>query len=365
MNLALKYRPHEFKDIVGQRAISTILAAMVAKESLYRVLLFTGPSGVGKTSMARIIAAQLNSEAAQDVREGTHPSVLEIDGASNGSVEAIRNLKKSLQFSVPGKRVIIIDEVHSISGEAFDALKEMLEFPRKNVYFILCTTEAHKLEAAIRHRCDRYNFKRASVQDLRELIKDVVEKEQISIDSYLVDFIAQRAEGSYRQALMMLEQIAKGDIHTIDEYNELQGEVDYGPILLESALKGPASAIQQLESILYYANAEDVADRVVETIKDIMLVKSGITLVYSGEASDIRMNLASKFNGPQLVKTIKILWDLQTKLSSGDRIRGLEMAFAMIGEVLQTVAPKLEIQPKAPDVAAPRMSLDAMRNFQA
>jgi|SRR4051812_21968270 len=363
MNLALKYRPHEFKDVVGQRAISTILAAMVAKQSLYQVLLFTGPSGVGKTSMARIIAAQLNSEGVQEVREGRHPSVLEIDGASNGSVAAIRDLKKDLNYAVPGVRVIIIDEVHSISGEAFDALKEMLEFPRKNVYFILCTTEAHKLEAAVRHRCDRYNFKRASVSDLREMLKDIVAKEQIEIDSALINFIAQRSEGSYREATMQLEQIYKGNIHTIDEYNELQGEVDYGPVLLESALSGPVAAITKLESVLYYANAEDVADRVVETIKDIMLVKSGITLTYTGAPSDVRMHLASKLNGAQLLKAIKIIWDLQTKLSSGDTIRGLEMAFAMIGEAFQVNTPTVD-KPATSNVSSAPMSLAAMQQYK-
>lgn len=362
LNLALKYRPHRFEDVVGQRATTTILAAMIAKNSLAQVLLFTGDSGVGKTTMARIIAAQLNSEAAQDVRQGTHPSVLEIDGASNGSVAAIRDLKKDLNFAVLGNRVIIIDEVHSISSSAFDALKEMLEFPPANVYFILCTTEAHKLEPAIRHRCDRYNFKKASVEDLRDRLNYVVDQESIDIDSAMIELIAQRSEGSYREALMLLQQVWKGDIHNIEEYNELQGEVDYGPSLIASALGGPSSAIVKLESILRHTNTEEVADRAVETIKDVILLKSGIALSYSGKALDDRVQLM-KVDISLLVKIIKILWDLQTKLGAGDPVRGLEMAFTLIGEILK--APdKVEPSTNRLPVGNAPMSLSAMKNFR-
>lgn len=367
MKLALKYRPREFNDVVGQRAISVILSAMIAKDSLSQVLLFTGPSGVGKTTMARLIAAQLNSEAAESVHQGTHPSVLEIDAASNGSVEAIRSLKRSLQFATPGNRVIIIDEVHSISDHAFDALLNLLEFPPANVTFILCTTEVNKLEAAIRHRCDRYNFKRATVEDLRGLLNRIVAEESIEIDSAMIDLIAQRSEGSYREATMLLEQVWKGDIHTIEEYNDLQGEVDYGPALIGSAMGGPIAAILKLESVLRYTNAEEVADRTVETLRDIMLLKGGIGLIYSGEALNSRISLASKLDANKLLKAMRIIWDLQTKLSAGDPVRGLEMAFSMLGEVLQSaefVAKTPVAAPiQQPTLSAP-MSLDAMRNFR-
>lgn len=363
MNLALKYRPKQFSDVVGQKAACAILNAMIAKDRLSQVLLFTGPSGVGKTSMARIIAAQLNSEGAEDVHAGTHPCVREIDGASNGSVDAIRSLKRSLQYAFVGNQVVIIDEVHSISGPAFDALKEMLEFPPANVTFILCTTEVHEIEPAIRHRCDRYNFKRASIEDLVARIWWVAAKENIALSNELVDLIAQRSEGSYREALMLLEQIWLADIKSVEEYNELQGEVDFGPGLIRSALDGPVSALNQLESVLRYTSSEEIVDRTVETLKDIMVLKGGISLAYSGDALASRLELASKIGTDKILKAMRIVWDLQTKLNAGDPVRGLELAYSLIGEVFDLGTNKAPVVAPKP-ARATAMTLEDMQKYQ-
>ena len=363
MNLALKYRPQEFTDIVGQKATSVILGAMIAKNKLPQVLLFTGPSGVGKTSMARIIAAQLNSEGAQDVHEGTHPDVLEIDAASNGNVEAIRQLKKNVNFATIGHRVVILDEAHAMSSEAFAALLNLLEFPPKNTTFILITTELHKIPKTIRHRHTRFAFKLASVEDLIEMLKHITQAENITIDQDLLNLIAQRAEGSYREALMLLEQIWIGDITSVGEFNELQGEVDYGPSLIRSALNGPIMALNHLESVLRYTNPEEVVDRTVEILKDIMILKGGITLNYSGDALAARLELASKLSIDKILKAIRIIWDLQTKLNTGDPVRGLELAYSLIGEVLDLGINKTtEVTSKPTPSAA--MTIEAMRNFK-
>ena len=352
MNLALKYRPKEFTDVVGQKAVSVILAAMIAKDKLSQVLLFTGPSGVGKTSMARIIAAQLNSEAAEEVHEGRHPAVLEIDAASNGSVEAVRNLKKNLNFYVPGNRVVIIDEAHAMSPEAFAALLNMLEFPPSNVTFILITTESHKIPVTIRHRCDRYAFKKASITDIRERLAYVDNEEQFVISGSLLDLVAQRSEGSYREALMILEQLTTAGIETVDQYNDLQGEVDYGPSLIRSAMDGPSAAINQLESVLRYTNSEEITDRTVEILRDIMILHGGIALDYTGKALDSRIELASKLDTGKILKAMKVMWDLQTKLNAGDPVRGLELAYSLIGEILQGVRPAPTPVVSAPAYAA-------------
>lgn len=360
MDLALKYRPREFSQVVGQLAVTVMLHAMIKKGKLSQVLLFTGPSGVGKTSMARIIAAQLNSEGAQEVHEGTHPAVLEIDGASSGSVEAIRQLKRDLNFAVAGHRVIIIDEVHAISDAAFAVLLNMLEFPPANVTFILLTTEEHEIIKTVRTRGQHYKFTEASVEDLRSRLTYIVAQEGITMDSELVDLIAQRSEGSFRQACKLLEQAWVTDCTTVEQYNELQGEVDYGPTLLKSALSGPISALNQLETVLRYTSTASVTDRTVEALRDVMVLKGGQKLQYSGKALEDRLELASKLTTDRILKAIRIMWDLQTKLTAGNPVRGLEMAYSLMGEILQ--------QEEVVAIAAvnnSRMSFDDLKRLQS
>lgn len=336
MNLALKYRPKQFSDVAGQRAVSVVLQAMITKNSLSQVLLFTGASGVGKTSMARIVAAQLNSEAAEDVFSGTHPAVLEIDAASNGSVERIRNLRKDISYAVPGHRVVVMDEIQAISDQGFNALLNLLEFPPPNVTFILITTEEHRVPKTIRHRSDRYPFKAATVEEIHDRLLYVKQQEGFEIADDLLNLIAERSEGSYREALMILDQVTVAEIKSVAEYNELQGEVDYGPTLIRSALSGPVEALSQLESVLRYTTTDNIIDRTGETLRDLIMLKGGNRLQYTGKALEVRHELATKLGTDQLLKAIHIIWDLQTKLADGNPVRGLEMAYAIMGETLNT-----------------------------
>jgi DNA polymerase-3 subunit gamma/tau len=358
-NLALKYRPRTFDEVVGQKSISVILKAMVANNALEQALLFTGPSGVGKTSMGRIIAAALNPEFAEDVHSGTHFSVIEIDAASNGSVDSIRALKRSLNYAVPGHRVVILDEVHAVSPEGFAALLNLLEFPPANVTLILITTEAHKIPKTIRHRCDTYNFIRANQNDIMQRLKYVVEQEGIQIEEDLLNLISQRSEGSYRESLMILRQIWMGGITTVEQYNQLQGEVDFGPTLLKSALSGSSAALIGLEEILRFAPADSVVDRTIEALRDVIVLQGGISLSYSGKALDARLELASKLTKDQVIKAMRIIWDLQTKLANADSVRGVEMAYSLLGEILQ--APKTQIPEVAPVKSAPMSFADMQR----
>lgn len=361
MSLALKYRPKTFDDVVGQKAASVILAAMINKGKLAQGLLFTGPSGVGKTSMARIVAATLNPDAEEDVHAGTHPFVLEIDAASNGSVEAIRELRKSLEYATPAHRVIILDEAHAMSDEAFTTLLNMLEKEKPGVTFILITTESHKIPKTIRHRCDSYSFRKASIEDLISRMHDVVAKEQINVSTELLDLLAQRAEGSFREALMMLDQTWTAGITTIEEYNELHGEIDFGPGLIQSTLSGPAAALDRLEGVLRYTHSAEIVDRTVETLRDLILIKGGIIPNYTGDMLESRQKLVKAFNLAQLVKGISIVWDLQTKLNQTDSVRGLEMVYAMLGEIFKREQAKTVVPPKLDEV----LSLEDMQRLTA
>lgn len=360
MNLALRYRPKKFDEVVGQKAVSVILQAMINKNTLSQVLLFTGPSGVGKTSMARIIAAQLNSEGATDVHQNTHPAVLEIDAASNGSVAAIRNLKVATNYAIAGHRVIIIDEIQAISDEAFTALLNILEFPPKNTTFILITTELNRVPVTIRHRSEHYVFKKASVDDLASRIWWVVARENFSLENQLVELIAQRSEGSFRESMMLLKQVMVADISTVEQYNELLGEVDYGPTLIRSALGGSGMAINELENTFNRSSPEEIVERTVETLRDIMLLHSGNSLNYSGKALDSRIELKSKLNEGQILKAIRIMWELQTKLKNSNMHLSLIMAFTLIGDIFNpTEIAKPSIQ--KPQATKP-MSFAQMQN---
>lgn len=350
MSLALKYRPQTFEDVVGQKAPSVILSAMIKQGKLAPVLLFTGPSGVGKTTMARIVAAEIHADAKEDVHNKVHPFVQEIDGASNGSVEDIRRLKQELNYATMGHKVIIIDEVHAISSNAFDALKDMLESGPANVTFILCTTEEHKIEKAIRHRCDRYAFKQASVDDLISRMQHVASLEDINVSTALLEALAHRSEGSFRASLMMLDQVWAAGITTVEEYNELHGDIDFGPGLIEGTLSGPSSALDKLEGVLRYTNSEEVVDRTVETLRDLIVLHGGITPKLPTHMIDARMKLAKKIPLTSLVKGISIIWDLKTKLADTDSVRGLEMAYAMLGEIFKQEDIKAVIKPKTDEV---------------
>ncbi len=176
---ARKYRPQTFDDIVGQPHITTTLKNAISQGRVAHAYLFAGPRGVGKTTTARIFAKALNCEkgpiskpcgscaACKEISQGTSLDVLEIDGASNRGIDEIRNLRENVKFS-PSKgkfKVYIIDEVHMLTAEAFNALLKTLEEPPRHVKFIFATTQGHKVPQTILSRCQRFDFKRITTKD--------------------------------------------------------------------------------------------------------------------------------------------------------------------------------------------------------
>lgn len=335
MNLALKYRPKSFSDVVGQKAISAILNAMIRKDSLYHALLFEGPTGVGKTSMARIVAAALNPDSAEDVHNRTHSCVLEIDAASHGTVAAMRELKESLNYSVQGNFVVIIDEAHAMSPEGFDVLLNILEYPIPGVTFILCTTEINQLESAIRHRCDEYNFKRASTRDILTRLEYVNNEEGFDVTQELLNLITERSEGSYRAAMMLLERAGLAGIKTEDQYRKLFGEYDFGADILISCLQGPGAALVELEKAIYQTSPQEIIEQLSHTLKDVLILKAGNSIVNSPESSQKRKLLSSRISIALIVKAVKIVWDLQTKMTQADATRNLQLAVILIADAIQ------------------------------
>ena len=220
---ARKYRPATFHSVVGQKALAETLKNAVSTGRVAQAYLFCGPRGVGKTSCARIFAKTLNCmnltpegeacgecASCRSVDMGNSFNLLELDAASNNSVNDIRDIMD--QVNVPPQngryRVFIIDEVHMLSTQAFNAFLKTLEEPPKNVVFILATTEKHKILPTILSRCQVYDFKRITVDDIVEHLKYVASREGISADERALGVIAQKADGAMRDALSIFDQVA-------------------------------------------------------------------------------------------------------------------------------------------------------------
>ncbi len=202
-----KYRSRSLEELVGQEHVTDTLARAVKAGSISHAYLFTGPRGTGKTSVARILAHQINDLPYSDK---THLDIIEIDAASNRRIDDIRDLRDKVFIApVSAKyKVYIIDEVHMLTGESFNALLKTLEEPPAHVVFILATTEVHKLPATIISRTQRYAFRLGSVPTLTAHLKSIAEKENINIEDEALQIVAEHGEGSFRDSLSLLDQIS-------------------------------------------------------------------------------------------------------------------------------------------------------------
>lgn len=232
--LARKYRPQTFEDLIGQPHITKTLQNAIKMDKLYAGLIFSGIKGVGKTSAARILSKALNCEkgpavepcnqceACDEITQDKSPDYIEIDGASNNGVEEIRNLKERVKYK-PLKnryRVIVIDEVHMLSNSAWNALLKTIEEPPEHTYFIMATTDFHKIPATIVSRCQHFEFKRISQDVIITLLRQLCQKEEITISDYALFLVAKAADGSLRDAKKILDQsIALSESGNVKDQN--------------------------------------------------------------------------------------------------------------------------------------------------
>lgn len=220
--LALKWRPRNFDEVIGQEHITTTLANAISSHRLANAYLFTGPHGVGKTSVARILAKSLNCKdgptvnpcqkcpSCVEISQSRNLDVIEIDGASNRGIDEIRTLRENVKFSpVSGKfKIYIIDEVHMLTTEAFNALLKTLEEPPEFVKFIFATTQPNKVPPTILSRCQRFNFKRIQTLKIVEQLKKILGEEKLNLHEEVIFAIAKASEGSLRDAESILDQLA-------------------------------------------------------------------------------------------------------------------------------------------------------------
>ena len=243
-----KYRPQKLDDIVGQAHIKTALANAIKLDKISHAYLFTGPRGTGKTSTARILAKSLNCvngptvtpcgecESCKAVTNSVPIDVIEIDAASNRSVEDAHNILEKVQYApVQGKyKIYIIDEVHMLTTQAFNALLKTLEEPPKNVIFILATTESHKVLDTIKSRCQRFDFKRITTNDIVEHLEKISKLENIKITKEALVTIAKLSAGGMRDSLALLDQASAlgGEKElTEQDINNLLGRLSFDTLL--------------------------------------------------------------------------------------------------------------------------------------
>jgi len=337
----LKYRPQKFSEFIGQEYIVKTLTNGISMGMISHAYLFYGPKGCGKTTLARILAKALNCQKRKEgesepcnqcsscleIMEGKSMDLLELDAASHRGIDEIRELRNTIKFA-PTKskyKVFIIDEAHQLTKEAANALLKTLEEPPPHVIFILATTEIHKVIPTILSRCQRFDFKKLSTSDIIKKLNFIVEKEKIKIEKEAIELIAQKADGSLRDAESLLAQvftlIPEKEIK-LEHLRKILGlaEREIVFVFLELIFQKKAEAAIEYLNLNYEKgmNLQEFSKELISTLRDIIFLKFGgknfLKERRQKEELD-KIEAMEKFvNDEQLKKMIFIFLDAQNKI---------------------------------------------------
>jgi DNA polymerase-3 subunit gamma/tau len=367
---ARKWRPMRFEDVAAQNHVTVTLRNALATGRLAHAYLFSGPRGVGKTTTARLLAKAVNClhpkdynpdnecDICREITEGRSFDVLEIDGASNRGVEEIRNLRESVRYA-PAKgtyKVYIIDEVHMLTKEAFNALLKTLEEPPLHVLFIFATTEIHKVPATILSRCQRFDFRRIAVDEIIANLKTIAREEEVQIDSDALLLIAKKGDGSLRDSQSLFDQVVSLCGRQISRKEILQSlhfvdEEMFFRVTDLIKVKDTKGAVDLVEEIM--RGGHDIKEflaGLAEHLRNILIVRTtgGTSLV---EASDVHKNRFSEeakfFSSADLLRLIRLVnlteaairWSAQPRFKlEADLIQMISMPTAPeIADLLQRI----------------------------
>ena len=330
-----KFRPTTFSEMVGQEHITRTLRNQIIANRVGHAYLFNGGRGTGKTSSAKILARAINClnpkdgepcnecEICKSALNGSLTDIVEMDAASNNSVEDIRSIREEVNF-LPTKakyRVYIIDEVHMLSTGAFNALLKTLEEPPEHVKFILATTEPQKLPATILSRCQRFDFKRISNEDIIKRLKVVCNESNIEISEGALNIIAVLSEGAMRDALSILERCIQDGENKIDEnkIKDLVGipKLSYVNSIISAILEYDLDeVVKSTNQILNEGkDLDNFLWEMIKYVKDILVYKSCKNLeLYTQDEISIINNLANKYSNERLIELIYELSELQNNM---------------------------------------------------
>ena len=343
-----KFRPTTFEDVKGQDHIVTTLRNQIKTGRIGHAFLFTGTRGTGKTTSAQILARAVNCEhpvegnpcgecaMCRSIAAGTSMNVIEIDAASNNGVDNIREIVEEVRYSpTEGKyKVYIIDEVHMLSAGAFNALLKTLEEPPGYVIFILATTEVHKIPITILSRCQRYDFRRITVEEIAGRLKELTTAEQLNVEDRALRYIATAADGSMRDAISLLDQCIAfylGETLTYDKVLEVLGTVDvsiFGKLMSDIRTGNVTGCLKLLDDIV--ARGRELTQFTVDFtwyLRNLLLAKASEELMDTMEIpTDYRQEFLNEVHAneaDQLVRFIRIFSDLTNKIRYASQKRVL------------------------------------------